>query len=74
MDFTNIIIPAASEYSESSVGESYMGSDMPKNSLFARNSQYQTYAVEKNDMGFVGWILVGFVILCLFFIRKLQRR
>jgi hypothetical protein len=74
MDLTNIIIPTNSEFSESSVGESYIGQDMPKNSLFARNSEYQTYAVEKNDMGFVGWLLLGFVLLCLFFIRKLQRR
>ena len=74
MDFTNIITHASSDFAESSIGESYLSQDMPKNSLFARNSQYQTYAVEKNDMGFIGWVFVGFVVLCLFFIRKLARR
>lgn len=74
MDLTNIIFPASSDNSEPSIAESPSHS-MPKNSIFAHSSEYQTYVNEKNDsMGLLGWLLVGFVLICVVFIRKFQRR
>ncbi|RYD55824.1 MAG: hypothetical protein EOP56_14785 [Sphingobacteriales bacterium] len=73
MDLTNIISFGSSGTSGFSVQES-PSHNMPKNSIFARSGEYQTYAVEKNDMGFIGWVFVGFVLICLLFIRKLLVR
>lgn len=68
MDVLNVF----SSFSSGSSTAPVMTEEVQMNSLFANNRDYETHARDNGDMGIWGAVLVGFVLVCIFFIRKLQ--
>lgn len=69
MDFLNLF--SANQSGRNSTGMA-ASEAAPMNSLFQQSSRNQTYAKEGDNVGIMGGLLVAFVVLCVFVVRKLQ--